>query len=180
MAIELYGPMGRTYAPFKPAFNSLYYQKAQKISLVIGRMHLVDEMGLPYRYFFEHAFWHWMQERAYAHSWRGKLAGTRSYDLLPPLRLLLDGECVVAVLKSFEHACRTKMIMPVAETYKGSNWTATNMQQAYAKWVTNNIRLRPQTDHVHILRSLVNDRDLFAIEAVEKHFGTTMMKAIAA
>jgi hypothetical protein len=161
----------RKYQPFRNTTPNLYRHSRRNVAAVVSAMHTIDKLCMPYGLFLENAISHWMQERGYTYSWRGKTAGTTERDLLPPLRLLTDRKTLIAAAIAFDRRCLWRVIMPEHPVYLASNWAEQKAQQDFARFLCTQVKRRPPREHDDHLQSLVFERNLLTLPSVEAHFG---------
>lgn len=131
---------GRSDLP-KGAGRSLYTSKPRTITVTLGRMHLIDELGCPYDTYFDAAFNHFMQERAFD-DWKKNNPYLADMPL-PPLQMLADANSMISSQKAFEKRNTIRLRLPEHSHYQASNWVGTYNQKSCAKWLIDEVRNRP-------------------------------------
>ncbi len=154
------------------ASRGLYTRKPRTITTIIGRMHLIDELGSPYDTYFDAAFNHFMQERAFD-EW--KVNNPYLKDMpLPPLQMLADAHSMISSQKAFEKRNTIRLRLPEHPHYQASNWVGTHNQKTCAKWLIDEVRNRP--DRNIALARLCYEAGLIRENEVVKHLSIETVK----
>lgn len=152
--------------------KSLYKRSTRSITLTIGRMHLIDELGCPYDSYFDAAFNHFMQERAFD-EWKIKSPYLANLPL-PPLQMIADARTLISSQKAFEQKNTFRLRLPRHPHYKASNWSGTSNQKACAKWLIDEVRNR--SDRNIALARLCYEADLIRENEVVKRLSIDTVK----
>ena len=170
---RFYGTPKRTHTDLPlNAHKTLYKRSPRSISMTLSRMHLIDELGCPYDSFFDAAFNHFMQERAFD-EWK-KNSPYLEHMPLPPLQLLADASSLISSQKMFEQNNVFKLRLPKHSHYSASKWVGTSNQKACAKWLISQVRNRP--DRNIALARLCYDMDLLREKEVVRELSIDTVK----
>jgi len=122
------------------AHSPLYRRPGQAITAVLGRMHLVDELGCPYDTFFDAALSYYMQERGFE-TWKGDSEFLADLPL-PPLQMCADAVTLISSQKAFEKKNDIRLRLPEHKHYHTDNWHGTSNQKACSKWLIKQVQNR--------------------------------------
>lgn len=159
------------------AKTSLYARKPRTIATIIGYMHAVDELCMPYDVYFDGAFHHMMQDRGFTTFWK-KNKALESFDL-PPITSMVNGEAMIVASRLFERKNLKKLTIPQMSKYRASNWRNTQDQKECARWLISEATRRGG-DMYFVLARMAYQLDLVTEREIARRLGIDAVKQIRA